>query len=138
MRQYIRHPSSMPIEFDVSNSERHIEHHRETLTDVSNGGLSFYSSDKIDPGKMVHVRIDVKPPPFDANGIVIWCHKSGDGYRIGLRFNDDEVAYSLRMIEQICHIEHYRGEVLRNEDRKLTSEEAAVEWIDKFAASFPH
>ena len=138
MRQYIRHPSSMPIEFAVSNKNRHEEHYREKLTDVSTGGLSFYSAHKISPGKIVHVKIDVKPPPFNADGIVIWCHRVDDGYRIGLRFNDDDVAYSLRMIEQICHIEHYRGEVLRNEGRHLSSEEAAVEWIDRYAASFPN
>ena len=80
----------------------------------------------------------MKPPPFDADGIVIWCHESEDGYRIGLRFNDDDVAFALRMIEQVCHIEHYRGEVLRNEGRRLSSEEAAAEWIEKFAASFPN
>lgn len=138
MRQYIRHPSSMPIEFFVSNTIRHAHHHHEKLTDVSTGGLSFYSADKIDPGNMVHVKINVKPPPFDADGTVIWCKKTDDGYRIGLRFSDEDVAYSLRMIEQVCHIEHYRGEVLRNEGRKLSSEEAATEWIKKYAASFPY
>ena len=138
MRQYIRHPSSMPIEFFVSNSIRHAQHQHENLTDISTGGLSFYSSEKIDPGNTVHVTINVKPPPFDAEGVVIWCKRTDDGYRIGLRFNDADVAYSLRMIEQVCHIEHYRGEILRNEGRKLSSEEAAIEWIKKYAANFPN
>jgi hypothetical protein len=41
------------------------------------------------------------------------------------------------MIEQICHIEHYRQEVLRVEGRKLSSKEAASEWISKYARDFP-
>jgi hypothetical protein len=43
----------------------------------------------------------------------------------------------VRLIEQICYIEHYRQEVLISEGRKLTSEQAALEWIEKFAQDFP-
>jgi len=43
----------------------------------------------------------------------------------------------VRMIEQICYIEHYRKEVLLNEGRRITSEQAALEWIEKYAQDFP-
>ena len=41
------------------------------------------------------------------------------------------------MIEQICHIEHYRKEVERLEGRALSAHEAAGEWISKYAGDFP-
>ena len=41
------------------------------------------------------------------------------------------------MIEQICHIEHYRHEIEQVEGRKLNSEEAAREWIQRYASEFP-
>ena len=52
-----------------------------------------------------------------------------------------EIAYrgdfKARMIEQICYIENYRHAAKSDEDRTLTFEEAAMEWIDKYAADFP-
>jgi hypothetical protein len=41
------------------------------------------------------------------------------------------------MVEQLCHIEHYRKEVRDTEGRILDGEAAAREWISKFAAKFP-
>lgn len=43
----------------------------------------------------------------------------------------------MRMIEQICHIEHYRKEVERQEGRRLSSQDAADEWISRYAGDFP-
>jgi len=42
------------------------------------------------------------------------------------------------MIEQLCHIERYRWKVQKEEGRLLTSEEAAVEWISRYAGVFRH
>ncbi len=41
------------------------------------------------------------------------------------------------MLEQICYMEEYKKEILDKDGRVLTSEEAAIEWITKFAAEFP-
>jgi len=41
------------------------------------------------------------------------------------------------MIEQICHIRQYRAEVLATEGRQLDGDQAAREWIQKFADDFP-
>ena len=48
-----------------------------------------------------------------------------------------EGAYSTRMVEQVEHIKHSRQEVLRVEGRVLDDESAALEWITRFAATFP-
>jgi len=44
--------------------------------------------------------------------------------------------HAMRMIEQACHIEHYR-KVWSEKGRQLSAEEAAKEWIEQYAAAFP-
>ena len=57
---------------------------------------------------------------------------------MGVKFTEEETAYAVRMVEQLCYIEHYRQNVLQSEGRELSGEEAALEWIEKFAGNFPH
>ena len=45
-------------------------------------------------------------------------------------------AFRQRMQAQWCQIEQYRQSVLRDEGRLLSRDEAAMEWIDRFAAAF--
>jgi hypothetical protein len=54
-----------------------------------------------------------------------------------MRLLNPEEAFKVRMVEQICHIEHYRKEVLASEGRRLTTQEAATEWISKYSSKFP-
>jgi hypothetical protein len=41
------------------------------------------------------------------------------------------------MLEQICHIELYKKELRKKKGRKVTGEEAAIEWITNYADKFP-
>jgi hypothetical protein len=43
----------------------------------------------------------------------------------------------MRMVEQVCHIEQYKKELFEDEGRALTGEQAAMEWIKRFAEGFP-
>ena len=43
----------------------------------------------------------------------------------------------MRMVEQVCHIEHWKKEIREKEGRELTGEQAAMEWIKKYAKDFP-
>ena len=128
----------MPIQYRLNHTDERCGKRREKLHDISSGGLSFHADQQIEPGNSVHIEIEVRPPPFTADGIVVWCHRENGGYQIGLQFNDSDVEYSLRMIEQLCYIEQYRNEILLKEGRHLSSEQAAEEWISQFAADFPH
>ena len=134
MRKYIRHPSDIPIEFDI---EGIAEPNTESLHDVSFGGLSFTSRHKIQTGSIIKITIRFVEPAFSTSALVKWCRKRGDHYDIGVAFSDREDAYRARMIEQVCHIEHYKREILLKEGRELTGEEAAMEWIKRFASKFP-
>ena len=71
-------------------------------------------------------------------GKVVWCSEKNGGYEVGIGFmTSEQKMFLLRMVEQLCHIEHYRNEIARIEGRDLSSEEAAKEWIKKHADSFP-
>jgi hypothetical protein len=134
MRRYIRHPSDIPIEFHV---EGIAVHSTESLHDVSYGGLSFTSKSRVLPGSEISITIRFVKPAFKTTALVKWCRKRGKLYDVGVAFCDPEDAYRARMIEQVCHIEHYKRETLEKEGRKLTGEQAASEWIKRFASRFP-
>ncbi len=119
------------VEDDSDDSED------ETLTNVSLGGLSFNSKHAIETGQKVSVCIPALDDDNYLSGTVVWCEKSRDGHEIGLEFEGKKDLFRLRMIEQICHIEHYRKEIRQAEGRELSSEEAAKEWISRYAGDFP-
>ncbi len=134
MREFIRHPSDIPIEYSLGDV---VSHEREYLKDMSHGGLCFRSRICIEKGSVIHVRIPIRKPVFEVDGIVAWCRKSGESYEIGISFGDDKTEFGVRMTEQVCYIEHYKKEILEKDGRNLTGEEAAIEWIEKNAAEFP-
>lgn len=136
MRQFIRHPFSIPIE------ACQIGQRATTSTlpafSIGMGGLAFRSSTRLELGAMVHLRIPYVDPEFESDARVVWCKDNGAGAEMGVEFVNPDDAYKARMVEQVCHIEDYRLKVLRKEGRELTPEEAALEWIDTFAADFPN
>lgn len=136
-RQFIRHPSDIPIEYRVLDIPP--QYSSNAVKNVSVGGLSFYSKYYIKPEQWLHLYIPVSEEYFEANAQVRWCNpsKNGQCYNIGVSFTTDNEAYSARMVEQVCHIEHYRKKVLKEEGRALSSDQAAAEWIEKFAPDFP-
>lgn len=138
MRKYIRHPSDIPIEFKINTKA---SAQIKCLNNVSLGGLAFHTEEAIAPGLVMQVRIPFVSPPFEAFGKVVWCFVAEDGrsgFDVGIELMDQEDAFRARMIEQVCHIEHYKREIAEQEGRHLSGAQAAQEWIDKFAADFPH
>ncbi|HEX5127358.1 MAG TPA: PilZ domain-containing protein [Rhodocyclaceae bacterium] len=132
-RAYMRHPANMPIEI---RCETPSEVPKRRLKDVSLGGLSCSSTWPLLVDTIVNISIPVTQPPFELRGRVVWCVRHGQRFDLGIAFMDTDDAFAARMIEQICHIENYRSEVLRQEGRVLDSETAAKEWIEKFAPNF--
>jgi len=132
-RQFIRHPTNIPIEFSVAGTVEKIN-----VKDVGTGGLCFVSSHRISTGEQIHIIIPVCNPEFDAKGIVRWCKQDGTHFLIGVAFQQEEVTFAVRMVEQICHIEDYRSQVKKDQGLELTSEQAATQWISEYAHKFPH
>jgi hypothetical protein len=133
MRRFIRHPSSMPIDFQVVGGDEGLER----LRNISAGGLCFASQQAMEPGELVHVSIQLGEERFEADGRVAWCHGVNGHHEIGLSFRDAATVFAVRMVEQLCYIEQYRQHVRHTEGRELNSEEAADEWIARYAAEFP-
>ena len=136
MRQFIRHPSDVPIEIQSAPDNDYVQR---CTKNVSFGGLAFSSDAAVEPETIIALRFPCLKPAFEVPAArVAWCENDGSQYAIGVQFLNCEEAFRVRVIEQICHIESYRREVAQREGRVLTSEEAALEWISRFASTFPN
>jgi hypothetical protein len=133
-RRYFRHPTDIPVEIlrDAGGVRD------EVLRDVSGGGLSFRHREPLPVGDIVRVRIAVTAQAFEAPCRVVWCQAEGVSWQIGVEFLEQDDLFQARMIEQVCHIAQYRQEMRITQGRNLSSHEAAVEWIAKYARIFPN
>lgn len=128
----------MPIQVTLDwPDEENDETVDQTITNVSLGGLAFVSPSPLEVLQRVRISIPVLQQENHLVGNVVWCEQAGSSYEIGIEFEHSRDVFRLRMIEQICHIEHYRKEVEQQEGRKLSSQDAAKEWISKYAGDFP-
>ena len=133
-REFVRHNVDVPLEVTTVPSEP-----AATLqgVNVSHGGLAFLYPECPRDGQVFQLRIPTVNPPFEAQARVVWCRPEGDQWLIGVAFMDSTHAFQSRMVQQACAIEHYRADILANEGRVLSTQEAAAEWIAKFAGRFP-
>lgn len=136
IRKFIRHPSDIPIQVCLDRVEED-DSDDTTLTTLSLGGLSFISPQSLPLGEQVSISIPILQRDNQLSGLVVWCEPSRQGFEIGLEFDRSDDVFRLRMIEQVCHIEHYRKEVARVEGRELDTQQAANEWISRYAGDFP-
>lgn len=139
-RQFIRHPSNIPLEYCVTNEP---SCNTDVVCNISEGGLSFHSTEYIPPNKWLHLYIPLHENYFETDAQVRWCeqavsYSSNDKhYNVGVSFCSDDLAFSARMVEQVCHIEQYKQHIKEKEGRELNSDQAAAEWIEKYADVFP-
>jgi hypothetical protein len=132
MRNYIRHPTSIPIHVSSGASVSA----EVTVNNLSAGGLSFFTNIPVKVGSVVDLMIPCVNPDYQGEGIIVWRrNQPPEGFEVGVRFANDDEYFRIRMVEQICQIEEYRLQ-LAEVGRKLTAEEAALEWINRFAADF--
>jgi hypothetical protein len=134
-RSFVRHPTDISIEI---LTDYHCGRAQTHLRNVSVGGLACESDVCLDQGTIVGVRIALVEPVFEAAGRVVWCRIQANAFEVGIQFVNPEDVFAARMVEQICQIEHYKKEVREKEGRHLSAEEAASEWIAKYAAEYPY
>jgi len=130
-RRFIRHPVDIPIEVQVA------ERADARAFNVSHGGLALRLATELRAGNLVTLRIAIVDPVFETSARVAWCSACDRGFELGVEFLGADDAFRARMVEQVCSIESYRKTVSRTEGRSLTPEEAALEWIGRFASDFP-
>jgi len=133
-RRFFRHPTEIPIEVWHPNK---LLCKYKRLHNVSQGGLAFRAKSFWEKGSMITVCIPFVHPPFEATGKVVWCSYDNEleEYSVGVEFMDQDDMFRAKMVEQICCIEQYRKKLLE-EGRKVSTEEAALEWIKQNAANF--
>jgi len=133
MRSFIRHPTDIPIEIRLG--EQTYQH--EPLRNVCGNGLCFRHPEAALVGSNIVVRIAFTVPAFEASCRVTWCQADGNAWQVGVEFLNQDDLFRARMVEQICHIELYRRAVRESEGRDMSSHEAALEWIERYAGAFP-
>ncbi len=133
-RDYIRHPTSIPLEVQSQSApeQMHLQ-----LSNVSAGGLAFSSPVEFHPGALVKLKIRAVKPIFRVHAIVQWCRRAGEIYELGVQFLDQDDAFRVRMVEQVCHIEEYRRRLQKELGRRISKNQASLEWIARHGKRFP-
>ena len=133
-RRFIRHTVHVPLEVDRVGDAGPLT---EEGINVSHGGLAFLSTACPAVGEILRLRIPTVEPVFEANARVAWCRREAGKFLVGVQFLDQTAAFQSRMVQQVCSIENYRKEVEQREKRILSPQDAAAEWIAKYAGRFP-
>jgi hypothetical protein len=131
-RKFFRHPVDVPIQI-FPQQLRAGEH--VPMSDIGEGGIAFQTNVFFENGARLKVRIPHVHPPFEAVGVVCWHRSLDDQLEVGLMFLNEVTPFRVRMVEQICQIEKYRNQ-LRVEGHAVSFQNAASEWVEKFAADF--
>jgi hypothetical protein len=131
-RKFFRHPVDVPIQVfpQELNTEKYVP-----MSDIGEGGIAFQTNVFFEDGTRLKVRIPHVHPPFEAIGVVCWHRRLDDQLEVGLMFLDEETAFRVRMVEQVCQIEKYRKQLLAG-GISASFQDAASEWIEKYAAGF--
>jgi hypothetical protein len=133
MRRFLRHSTEIPIDIAILPGCATCRSH---LSNLSEGGLCCCWHQAIEPDTPVEIRIPANPPVYQGEGVVVWCRPNEDSFDLGICFAGENDAFKSRMVQQVCLIECYRKQVLAHEGRALSPDEAANEWIGKYAEQF--
>ncbi|GAB4350920.1 MAG: hypothetical protein Kow006_14280 [Gammaproteobacteria bacterium] len=126
----IEHPPSQPIYFRPAPPLFLPERRRGLL-------LRFQSQRPVAAGVWLELIIPVAGESCTVTGEVVDHQSTDEGYRIAVCITQRNSSFKLRMVEQLCHIAHYRASRIRQGGCELSEEQAAEEWILRHAASFP-
>ncbi|MFC1501000.1 PilZ domain-containing protein [Elusimicrobiota bacterium] len=129
-RVFERHPGELPIRVKIGNSKSYKD---ELMNNISLGGMSFKSKSVLKKGTLVKIKAKVADNIPEVEGIVAWSKKNKGYCDIGVEFSETEAKFGVRILEQLYNIENYKKDVKKKEGRVLTGEQAALEWIRKYA-----
>lgn len=131
---FIRHPSDFPIRCRRVLNWRRSAH---IGVDRGNLGVCFESPRFIASGNMVELSVRLRGETQRFRGKVVLVRDISFGYEIGVWMASMADTARMRIVEQICHIESYLNEKRERVGETVTRENAAQEWISKFAGTFP-
>lgn len=131
--EFVAHPRDLPLEITLIEDQFFPNIDKERAGFV---GITCLTSRPFHIGCSVKITLEEIDPNFCVSGRIVSCNKEANDYTIAIEFPTKEECYCVRMIEQLSQIEDYRRQA-KHAGRRLNYNEAAAEWIQKFAANFP-
>ncbi|TDO95940.1 energy transducer TonB [Marinomonas balearica] len=131
--EFVAHPRDLPLEISVIDDQAFPALSSDRMGFV---GITCLVTEKYSQGCSVRITLADIDPNFCVTGRIAWCDAEQGEYRIAIEFPVNDDCFCVRMIEQLSQIEHYRRQA-KTQGRRLNYNDAAAEWIQKFAASFP-
>ena len=134
-RRFYRHPIKCPIQ--VREAAEHPAERLESVN-ISEGGLCFFSEHSLVPKTSVEVDIPIREKSFHIRARVVYSHEDAQTslYKTGVTFEDTDSLFKAKLAEEILAIEKFREALVRLEGREVSEEEAARQWITKYAKKF--
>jgi hypothetical protein len=132
MRKYVRHPSTIPIELAIARTPCNGS---QQLANIATGGFACSVTEPLPVGTAVQLRIPMIWPEYRGCGVVVWCRGEAPDWEIGIEFHAQDL-FKAKMVEQLSQIEHYRNQLWVEEGRIVDGEQAAQEWITRYAKDF--
>ena len=135
-RQFLRHPINVPIL--IQRSLRREASSSESIN-VSPGGLSFMTPQKLVRGDKLTITIPVKDKRFRIKGRVVYSVREEKRrlYKTGVFFSDHTSAFEAKLAEETLEVINYQKKISKTLGYAVSEEDAAREWIKKYARFFP-
>lgn len=136
-RKYLRHSMAAPLSCAVraANAEEVVG-----LLDISDGGACFSSTKSYAKGQAIELRFPVFKDCSVIPGAIAWTRPDKDvpgSHRYGIKFADETDKAMLRLVEMICHIMTYRAMQEHLTGKTMSADDAARDWLSKYADTFP-
>ena len=129
--QNIGHPFDQPIKTRCISSPPQ----KNQFEALSGNGIRIQNTENLPSGTPVEVCTRIQDKELCYRGIILPVSED-DASDALVVFEDNEEAFKARMTEQLCHIASYQKQQLQA-GRKLSDQEAACEWIEKYSPMFP-
>ncbi|MBN2484219.1 MAG: PilZ domain-containing protein [Candidatus Omnitrophica bacterium] len=141
-RQSIRHPISLPFEYQVVKkrsclSQKSTKGKSRTLN-ISRGGLLFATREVLTKNAVLKIKIPFRNKVYTVHAKVVHCTKDSreNHYLVGVNFQDVSDAFRVRLIEQMYLIGEYWQLRKQQLGREISLPEASREWLRRYSQKF--
>ena len=139
-RQFIRHPLSLPLAYEVVNPkvQKDDEENRSETINVSIGGLLFPGRNPVDVDSIISIKMPFEDKLFNVQAKVVRCVQNAETqlYDIAVSFFRLREAFKVKMIEQIYLISEYRDLLVLQTGKEISLEEASHKWVKRYSNRF--
>ncbi|MDP8266283.1 MAG: PilZ domain-containing protein [Candidatus Aceula meridiana] len=139
-RQFIRHPLSLPLSYEVIDSEGNIikEKNQSKTDNLSLGGLLFSGKNPVDIDSVILIKMPFEDKLFNVQAKVVRCVRNAETniFDIAVSFFRLREAFKVKMIEQIYLISEYRDLLMLQAGEEVSLEEASHKWVKRYSKRF--